>query len=89
MTNAADVLVTAIANSVVKLVAARSETALDVRLRTSPWYKRGKGVLGVMPVAILGKANLAKIEVITCLAMDKFGLGQVLNAAVAGAQSSL
>lgn len=87
--NTADVLLTAIADSVVELVAARSKTALHLRLGTSPGYHRGKGVLGVMSVAILGKADLAKIEVVTCLAMDKFGLRQVLNAAVAGAQSSL
>ena len=89
MTNAADVLLTAIADSVVKLVAARSETATYVCLQAGPGHKRGKGMLGVMSVAILGEASLAEVKVVTCLAVNEFGLGQVCNAAVAGAQGHL
>jgi hypothetical protein len=83
--NASNVLVTSIADSLVNLVAARSHLHLDMSRHLSLCHGGREAVAGVVTVNVLAEAGLAKIIVLTYLAVEELLLRVLLNAAVAGA----
>jgi hypothetical protein len=81
--NAKDVLVAAITNSVMHVVASRAHLDFDVARHLGPLHSRGETVLGVVTMRVLSKAWLAKIKVLAHTTMKELGLGVFLDTAVA------
>jgi len=78
-----DLVLTAIANGTVLLVATRGKAASHLRLKASSLNGGDEAVLGVVAVTVLGEACPAEIIVVAGGAVDELDLGQLLDAAVA------
>ena len=87
--NSLDAVVAAIANSIVSLATSGSQTARYLRLKSCALDRSNKRVLGVVTVSVSGKAGPAEIKVLARGAMDKFGLGKLLDTAVASANAGV
>jgi hypothetical protein len=74
--DASDVLIAAVANSMVSLVAAGAHFDSNVIWHLSTCNSSSKGMLGVVTVGILGEASLAEIKVIASCAMEELRLGK-------------
>jgi hypothetical protein len=87
--DALDTLVAAVADGVVSLAATSQKTAGDFGLQPGALDSRHKGMPGVVAMAVLGEASPAEVIILASSAMDKFHLGQLLDAAVAGANGGV
>lgn len=74
--DASDVLVTAITNSVVSLVATSSHLDGNVVWHVGTCNSRDKGMLGVVTMGILGETSLAEVEILASRAVEELGLGK-------------
>jgi len=87
VTYARDTIIAPITVGVMGLVTARSKATSDFRLKPSSLDCGNEAVLGGVTVTVLSKARAAKVVVFASRAMNKLNLGQLLNAAVAGANA--
>jgi hypothetical protein len=71
-----NVLVTAITDSVVEVVAARLHLGSDVVRHLGVLDSRDKTVLGMVTMSVLGEACLAQVKVFTDSAVEELDLGE-------------
>ena len=89
VTDALDLFIATVANGVVGLATARVQSARHFILQPGSLNSWDEAVLGMMAMAVLGKARAAEIKVLTCGAVDKVRLGKLLDAAVACADARI
>jgi len=89
VTDSLDLDIASVADSAVLLVAASGQAPRNLKLKASPLNSSHEGMLGMMTVAILGKASSAKIKVIACSAVDELILRELLHTTVAGTDAGI
>jgi hypothetical protein len=87
MAYAGNVLVTAVADGMVRLATAGCEAASHLRLQPSALNSRHKGVPGMVTVTVFGEAGPAEVVVLARRAVNKFYFGELLYTAVACADA--
>lgn len=85
--DALDLFIAAVANGVVGLAATWVQSARHFILQPGSLNSWDEAVLGMMAMAVLGKARSAEIKVLACGAVDKVRLGELLDTAVACADA--
>jgi hypothetical protein len=83
-----NVLVTAITDSVVEVVAARLHLGSDVVRHLGVLDSRDKTVLGMVTMSVLGEACLAQVKVFTDSAVEELDLGEFSNTTVASSHDA-